>query len=480
MRRTIIMMLRFTAVAGAAVLFAGAARAQTPGRSQPFASLDLLRFERWAGEAKIPVRTETHGGDGGASFDDSPSDIDTRGRINKIVVRHGAEVDAIGVGYVSGNYFNHGSTGGTETSIDLGPDEFIVGVAGRTGGRLDQITFYSNKKQYGPYGGGGGSPFKKIDFPKGKVLLYLFGRSGRSVDQIGFGYGNLPPALPTTIVRSDAHGGTGGDPFDDLNSKGLLGKIQSITVRHGDLVHNIKVKYKDGPEISHGGGGGREDTFSLEDDEWLTEIRGRSGGRLDQVQFVTSKARFSPLYGGNGGSPFVLKRDKCVLKAFFGRSADDVDQLGVYYEDAKPLTIEILEMNYDLDKSQILMLPPLALMSVNLENKTSSVQPVSQTVQVTTTDSYTLTVSDYFEGSYTMKFTKDFGAVKSEVSFGFKYGHTTTTASQHTDTRTQSFTFTANAPPRTRSRPPASPIKKPTTSRGRRRRKSPTRGSRRR
>lgn len=80
--------------------------------------------------AAMADRSPAFGGNGGQSFDDS-HDIQAWGRINKIVVRHSSYVDAIGIAYANGNYVNHGTTGGTQTNIRLGQDEFIVGVEGR-------------------------------------------------------------------------------------------------------------------------------------------------------------------------------------------------------------------------------------------------------------------------------------------------------------------------------------------------------------
>ena len=183
-----------------------------------------------------------------------------------------------------------------------------------------------------PSGGAGGGPFT-VDF-HGKTLHYLFGRSGDDIDQIGFGYGDPPQPLPSPVVRSMGHGGTGGGAFDDLNSLGnQLGKIKSITVRHVD---SIAVTYGPATRSSHGGGGGGEDRFDLEDDEWLTEIRGRSGLYLDQVQFFLSSGRVSPVYGGYGGGPFIERRDNSIIKAFFGRSGLYIDQLGVYFANRVP------------------------------------------------------------------------------------------------------------------------------------------------
>jgi len=186
----------------------------------------------------LSTRSSTFGGGGGSSFDDSHV-IETWGPVRQIVVRHGSEVDSIGIFWANGNFLNHGGNGGSETMINLAPNEFISSVEGRSGSLLDQITFHSNKATYGPFGGGGGSPFS-VNF-SGKALHYIFGRSGSEIDQIGFGFGDQPAALPTTVARSAEHGGMGGSPFDDLSAAGnILGKIVAIRVRHGSAIDSIK------------------------------------------------------------------------------------------------------------------------------------------------------------------------------------------------------------------------------------------------
>jgi hypothetical protein len=302
------------------------------------------------------TRSKTFGGGGGAPFDDS-HDIESWGPIRQIVVRHGDRVDAIGVLWANGKFLNHGGTGGSESIINLDPDELILQVEGLSGDGLDQVIFISTKAQYGPFGGitipplagheadpfalqepvtlSGGFPFT-VDFG-GSVLHYFFGRSGSLIDQIGCAFGDPPRALPTTIVRSAEHGGAGGSAFDDLSAAGNnLGKIVAIKVRHGDRVDSIDVSYAgQSGSTAHGGGGGSEDTFSLDPDEWITEVHGRSGDMVDQLQFLTSKGRVSPVYGGNGGNAFIESWPKSVVKAIFGRSGAGLDQIGMYFEDAK-------------------------------------------------------------------------------------------------------------------------------------------------
>jgi len=71
--------------------------------------------------------------------------------------------------------------------INLGEDQYITKVTGRSGEYIDQITFKTNDGiVYGPYGGSGGDSFE-FDFGS-NVLLYIFGRSGWWIDQLGFAH----------------------------------------------------------------------------------------------------------------------------------------------------------------------------------------------------------------------------------------------------------------------------------------------------
>jgi Jacalin-like lectin domain/Clostridium epsilon toxin ETX/Bacillus mosquitocidal toxin MTX2 len=401
------------------------------------------------------MRSELFGGNGGASFDDS-HDIDTWGRVRQIVVRHGVLVDSIGLLWANGNFLSHGGLGGTENVITFDPDEFITRIDGRSGSKLDQIIFHSNKRAYGPFGGGGGNPFT-VDFA-GKALHYIFGQTGAQVDQIGFAFGDQPPPMPTSIVRSSGHGGAGGNPFDDLSSVGgLLGKINAIVVRHGTKIDNIGTIYdgQSGGSITHGGNGGTQDIFELTSNEWITEIRGRSGSALDQVQFVTNLGRMSPAYGGNGGTPFRESRGNSVVKALFGRSGSAVDQLGVYFEDAKPIAIEITSLTYDLSHLNILEMSPEGAMSTFLVNEGPIAQQMSQSLSVGITDTTTTTVSETSQTSVSVKISGEFtlsSVVKlgAEVTVGYQEGTTFTTGSSNAVQTTHNINFSATVPPKSK------------------------------
>eukprot|EP00514_Thraustochytrium_sp_LLF1b_P003893 CAMPEP_0184507152 /NCGR_PEP_ID=MMETSP0198_2-20121128/93_1 /TAXON_ID=1112570 /ORGANISM="Thraustochytrium sp., Strain LLF1b" /LENGTH=685 /DNA_ID=CAMNT_0026896887 /DNA_START=781 /DNA_END=2838 /DNA_ORIENTATION=- len=59
--------------------------------------------------------------------------------------------------------------------------------------------------------------------------------------------------------------------------------------------------------VRFGGGGGHDNhPFELGPGEWISEIRGRRGMYLDQIQFFTNLGRESERYGSEGGEPFSL------------------------------------------------------------------------------------------------------------------------------------------------------------------------------
>lgn len=403
---------------------------------------DPTEYFMKSGYPDPPLVSDTFGGSGGVSFHDSQvlSPSANYGPIRQLSIRAGSVVDGIAVGYANGVRFSHGtSTGGIAYDILLDPDEIIIAVQGRAGASLDQIAFVTNKRTLGPYGGNGGSPFS-VEF-RGCALQYLFGRAGEFIDQIGFGYGKQLERLTDTVSRSLAVGGNGGNPFDDLSDNGaLLGKIASITVRHGTAIDNITVQYKEGPRLAHGGGGGNAAEFVLEDNEWLTEIRGRSGTSLDAVQFVLSSGRMSPIYGGTSGTPFQFRKNGCAIVSLFGRCGSSIDQLGVCYSDAKPRKLTIRSMSFDLDGFQLAETPK-ALATHSVINRTSTEQTTSTTLTDEVAESETLstTVTNGFNIELALEWKSDalVAGSKKTVKFGYSFQEAKTT--EHTTTKTRSI-----------------------------------------
>ena len=133
-----------------------------------------------------------YGGGGGGAFHEF---IDgCHAIVRKIIIRSGRLIDAIQVTYKKRNgrlYTSRqrGGNGGGKSTIILRRGEIIVGIFGKTGRLVDQLGFVTNHGRiFGPYGGNGGGSFKV----HGCHLRGIFGRSGSLIDSIGFYCSSVP------------------------------------------------------------------------------------------------------------------------------------------------------------------------------------------------------------------------------------------------------------------------------------------------
>ena len=127
-----------------------------------------------------------YGGRGGGAFHEF---IDgCHATITKIIIRSGRLIDAIQVTYKKRNGHlytsrQHGGNGGGVSTIQLRDGEMIIGIFGKSGRLVDQLGFVTNYGRiFGPYGGSGGGSFRV----NGCHLRGIFGGSGRLLDSIGF------------------------------------------------------------------------------------------------------------------------------------------------------------------------------------------------------------------------------------------------------------------------------------------------------
>ena len=132
--------------------------------------------------------TAIAGGKGGSAFADR--DIPAGARITQVRVRAGERVDAVQAVYllsdgrtVEGTL--HGGTGGNVSSFQLDRDEYIIGLSGRCGDRIDSVRIQTNKRSSQDFGGRGGSQEYRIDVPAGNEAIGFTGRSGKYLDAIG-------------------------------------------------------------------------------------------------------------------------------------------------------------------------------------------------------------------------------------------------------------------------------------------------------
>lgn len=405
----------------------------------------------------VSSQSSEHGGTRGTAFNDSHR-IEDWGRITRIVVRSGSKIDALTVYYANNSWTTHGGSGGRPSVISLEKDEYIIKVSGRAGSVIDQLTFFTSKgRTLGPYGGGGGSPFS-LDF-QGQVLHFFTGRSSKKINRIGCGYGERQPKLPNDIVTTKTHGGGGGSPFDDLPV--AVGKIKSITVRHGAVIDQIACNYDIGGHQAHGGNGGGQSTFNLGEDEYITEVRGRAGRLIDSLQFVTNKNRQSPQYGSpTGGSPFTEKEDRRILRAIHGRSGGKLDQLGFYFGKAKPTKVVVLDLTFDLSNAIAQQHAPTTLAEIYLVNNSSTSQTCSHEESSSWSESDETSISQMHgtHASFSVEHTAKAGLLgtggetKYTFTAGYVYNHTKTVSVTTTTTHSKTFRFVANVAAHSRMR----------------------------
>ncbi|MFN3334906.1 MAG: jacalin-like lectin [Caldilinea sp.] len=129
-------------------------------------------------------------------------------------------------------------------------------------------------------------------------------------------------------------GGEGGIPVEDYVIPAGA-RIREVKLTTGWFVDSIQVGYVDAAGAMRalpgiGGHGDEVHSFTLEDDEYLVGISGRSARYLDSIRFHTNK-RVSPTYGGEGGEAeyFFLAPEGSEVVGFFGRADWYIDAIGI-------------------------------------------------------------------------------------------------------------------------------------------------------
>jgi Jacalin-like lectin domain len=281
-------------------------------------------------------KTVSYGGGGGTAWDD-PQTLGTTpiDSFRRIAIRSGTYVDKIEATYALENggvsTLGHGGGGGGAASFDFVPNEILIGIQGRSGTLIDQISFLTAViygggdppllRTYGPYGGGGGTPFTIW----GEIAAF-HGRNANLLDAVGC-------YLSTGTVGP--FGGPGGGAFQDPGPVRELSRITSITIRSGTLIDSLSTTYllPDGTSqtFTHGGTGGSEHQIHFNPGERIIAVVGRSGTYLDNIAFLTEDPRgvrrtYGP-FGGEGGAQFIVNRK---VDGFFGRSGALIDQIGFF------------------------------------------------------------------------------------------------------------------------------------------------------
>jgi hypothetical protein len=158
----------------------------------------------------------SYGGDGGDPFNAE--------YIQQIALRSGGEVDAL---IINGNHYG-GDGGDMSTTLVFAADEFISTVRIRSGSRVDNLTFITNKgRQVG--GGGDGGDYYEISNVR---VIAIGGRSASRLDQIQITY--VENYQASTLIKSRGQFVIG---FTSQNT--TLKEYNDTTYRTTDSYQNI-------------------------------------------------------------------------------------------------------------------------------------------------------------------------------------------------------------------------------------------------
>ena len=121
-----------------------------------------------------------------------------------------------------------------------------------------------------------------------------------------------------SFIQTDSFGEPGGHPFK-------MQPINSIGLRTGNRVDSIIIN-----DFQYGRSGGQPtEVLHFAEDEYISEIVGRSGGTIDQLHILTNKGR-SIGGGGNGGDPTINLKNIRVI-GIGGMAGKYVDILRIKY-----------------------------------------------------------------------------------------------------------------------------------------------------
>jgi len=138
-----------------------------------------------------PAQGTMAGGGGGSPFTDAEPQAGAR--ISEIRVRAGDMIDSVQIVYAlpDGRTYEgpvRGGRGGRLSVFILDPDEYVTGISGRSGDRVDSLRIHTNKRTSPLYGGGRGNREYRFDAPPGSQVVGFTGRSARMIDAIGLVY----------------------------------------------------------------------------------------------------------------------------------------------------------------------------------------------------------------------------------------------------------------------------------------------------
>jgi hypothetical protein len=144
--------------------------------------------------ATLGGKTMIFGGSQGDAFSDER--VPRGARISEIRIRSGDKVNSIQAIYkqLDGRVLEGPVHGGDDGSLDvfaLDPDEYLIGLFGRSGECINSISIRTNKSTSKVFGVSEGISIFNVNVPAGNEAIGFEGRAGSFLNAIGLNYSSL-------------------------------------------------------------------------------------------------------------------------------------------------------------------------------------------------------------------------------------------------------------------------------------------------
>ncbi|MDX2548985.1 jacalin-like lectin [Streptomyces sp. WI04-05B] len=142
--------------------------------------------------------------------------------------------------------------------------------------------------------------------------------------------------LPSKLRASDLVGGPHGTAFSDADDLPTTPSPRTLTLRGSSRLDAVSLTLDGGTTLTHGGTGGTASSLTLASGEHLTSVKltqGQKDGRtrIFSAAFTTDKARTLTAGTATSNAATFTAPSGWQIVGFTGRSADEIDQLGVVY-----------------------------------------------------------------------------------------------------------------------------------------------------
>ncbi|WP_405773667.1 jacalin-like lectin [Streptomyces sp. NBC_01538] len=142
--------------------------------------------------------------------------------------------------------------------------------------------------------------------------------------------------LPSKLRASDVVGGPHGTAFNDSDDLSATPSPRTLTLRGGSRLDGVSLTHDGGTTLTHGGTGGTATSLTLASGEHLTSVKltqGQKDGRtrIFSAAFTTDRSRTLASGTTTTDAATFTAPSGWQIVGFTGRSADEIDQLGVVY-----------------------------------------------------------------------------------------------------------------------------------------------------